>query len=101
MAASSARRSASVLCAPSSCVAQLVAFELALGQQPALVGEPRFQFLRAAAEDFGFGRLRDQLALELADPVAEILDLAALLVELGRGVAGVVALAVEPVARCP
>ena len=79
-------------------VAQLAAFEFALGEHLHLLGEPAFELLHAAAEDFGFGGLRDQRAFELADAVAKLLDLAALVVELGGRVAGVLALAVEPVA---
>ena len=43
--------------------AQPLDLEFALGQEPALIAEPRFQLLHAAAQDLGFGRLHEQLPL--------------------------------------
>ena len=70
--ASSARSSASIFCARRRLVAQPVGLEFAIGQEAALLVEPGDQLLHAAAEDLGFGGLRDELAVELADAVAEL-----------------------------
>ena len=94
--ASSARRSASVFCATVGLAAQAVGREFAVGQEAALLVEPGDQLLHAAAEDLGLGRLRDELAVELADAVAEGLVLAALLGELLAEALGLVGLAVQP-----
>ena len=64
--------------------AQLLQFEFALGEQLRLLAEPALQIVRAAAEDFRFGRLRRQMLFELADAAAEVLDLAALLFQFLR-----------------
>ena len=62
----------------------LAELEFALGEQARLLAEPVLQIVGAAAENFGFGGLRRQLLLELADAAAEILDLAALFVQFLR-----------------
>ena len=71
------RRSLSVLRAVSIAPRICLQLEFAFGQQARLFGEARLQILRATAEHFGFGGLRDQLLLELGDAAAEIFDLAA------------------------
>ena len=52
--------------------AQAVGGVFAIGQEAALLVEPRGQLLHAAAEDFGLGRLRDDLAVEIADAGGEL-----------------------------
>ena len=73
--------------------AQLVALALAVGEQARLLGQPHFHVGDAAAHDLGFGGLRRELALELADAGAEVLHVAALLGELLGGLLGGVLLA--------
>ena len=96
----SARRSDSAL-GGGELVAQLTAFELALSEDLHLLGEPRFQLLHAAAENLGFGGLRDQCALQLRDPFAKLIDAATLVVEFLRGGARLLALLIEAVADVP
>ena len=79
-------------------LAQLRAFELAIGEDAHLVGQPALQLLHAPAENLGLGGLRHQRALELHHAVAELLDLAALFVELGGGGGRGLALAFQAVA---
>ena len=68
--------------------AQLVALALAVGEQARLLGQPHLHVGDAAAHDLGFGGLRRELALELADAGAEVLHRAALLGELLGGLLG-------------
>ena len=74
---------------------------LALDQQAALLGQPGLEVLHAAAEDLGLGRLRDQLALQLGDAAAQVLDLVALVGQLLGGAVGVAALARRGGSRRP
>ncbi len=50
---------------------------LALGQHAALIIEPHFQFLHAAAENFGLGRLHHELPFEFARALLQAAELAA------------------------
>ena len=77
-------------------LAQLVVFEVALGEQLALGGKPRFQIVDAVAEHLGFLDLDDQLAIEIGDALAQIFDAAARLGELARRRLGFAALLLEP-----
>ncbi len=63
-------------------VAQAVGDGLAIGQEAALLVEPRGHLLHAAAEQLVLGGVGDDLAIELAHPAAELLRFGALLVEL-------------------
>jgi len=78
---------------------QLLALIVALRQPPALVGEPRLQFLRATAEDFGFYRLPNELTFEIGDTIGQVADLAALGVEQIAGCRGIEAFTAETVLR--
>ena len=73
-------------------LAQLVVLEFALGQQLALGGEPLLQIVDAVAEHFGFLDLDDQLAIEIGDALAQILDAAARLGKFARRLFGFAAL---------
>ena len=77
-------------------LAQLVVFIVALGQQLALRGKPRFQIVDAVAEHLGFLDLDDQLAIEIGDALAQILDPAARLVKFARRGLGFAALLRQP-----
>ena len=76
-AAISSRNSLAVRSAASVGLPQLVVLEVALGEQLALGREPRLQVVDAVAEHFGFLDLDDQLAVEIGDALAQILDAAA------------------------
>ena len=88
---------ASILRAASSSPRSRLDLEFALGQQAALLAEPRFQLLHAAAEQFRFGRLHHELPLELGGARGELVELAAGLVQLVGRRLGVAALAREAV----
>ena len=63
---------------------QVAQLSFVLRQDLRLISQAVFQIHGAAAEDFGLGRLRDKLLLELGDAPAEIFDLGALLGEFLR-----------------
>ena len=77
-------------------LAQLIVLIVALGQKLALGGKARFQVVDAVAEHFGFLDLDDQLAIEIGDPLAQVLDPAARLGEFARRGFGLAALLFEP-----
>ena len=78
-------------------VAQALQMIFALGQDAALLAEPRFQVLDPAIEQFRFGGLDLKRAFELGGAGAEIAELATRRHEFGRGRLGVGALARHPV----
>ena len=77
-------------------LAQLVVFEVALGEQLALGGKALLKIVDAVAEQLGFLDLQDELAVEIGDALAEIFDAAARLDELARRLLGVGAFLLEP-----
>ena len=69
---------------------------IALGQNAALIGKPRFEILDAAIEHFRFGLLDKELPLEIGGSRAEIAELAARRGQFIRRGFGVGAFAMEP-----
>jgi hypothetical protein len=66
---------------------QLRRLVFAFGQPAALFGQPSLEILGAPAKDFSLSGLRDQIALQFHDAVANIVDSAAFLSEfVGCGV---------------